>query len=59
LRDVFDEDPARLDLADDVEGFGCEISSVAMAATFAGAREWLTGHPSDEDVSASMIGTPM
>jgi hypothetical protein len=59
LRDVLDDDPARLDLADDVEHFGREISLVAVAAMLAGDREGLAGDSGDEDVGASMVGSPM
>lgn len=59
LRDVLDDDPARLDLADDVERFGREISFVAVAAMPAGDRERLAGDSCDEDVGASMVSSPM
>jgi hypothetical protein len=56
---VFDEDAARLHLADDARDRGPQMARVGRALAVAGRREWLAWVAGSEDIHPSAPGSPV
>ena len=55
--DVFEEDPFRLDFADDAGDIGPEVALVIGSAPLSGLREWLAGVSGEDGIEGAAEGS--